>query len=222
MEVINNFYNISIGLDEIPVALEGMISPAEVLESLCTYFKSYTAAIEHMCDKVKKMPVPLHMTQSVILPSIPDIQNDAIEESDDHLSISEQENDSELDKESDSEIDSDYNNPNHPMDDYSKLLSKMSKNKSDKESNADYFNEKNHPVDEYSKLLSKMSKNKKKILKINKQDNIDITPHEITLKGSYKPSKGTLLEDIFNASDLTQSGGPSILDELYSSKITSM
>lgn len=51
MEMVNNFYDLKLTLDDIPVDLEGTVSPAEVLESLCAHFKSWSDAIQHMRDK---------------------------------------------------------------------------------------------------------------------------------------------------------------------------
>ncbi len=54
-DMVANFYDQpEFGLEAIPEALEGALSPAEVLESLCTHFKDAEAAIQHMCAAVAK------------------------------------------------------------------------------------------------------------------------------------------------------------------------
>ncbi len=54
-DMVANFYDRpEFGLEAIPEALEGVLSPAEVLESLCTHFKDGEAAIQHMCAAVAK------------------------------------------------------------------------------------------------------------------------------------------------------------------------
>lgn len=54
-EIMNNFYSIEIEKGEIPEMLETQMSPAEVLESLCTNFKDWRAAIDHMVRKVERI-----------------------------------------------------------------------------------------------------------------------------------------------------------------------
>lgn len=53
-EMLENFYgpHSPHSLDIVPAALEGALSPAEVLESLCTHFKSAEGAIQHMERRV--------------------------------------------------------------------------------------------------------------------------------------------------------------------------
>lgn len=51
-EMLENFYGAPAALDAIPADLEGALSPAEVLESLCTHFKSAEGAIQHMKKRV--------------------------------------------------------------------------------------------------------------------------------------------------------------------------
>lgn len=53
-EMLENFYECEMDLSEIPAELDNVLSPAEVLESLCTNFKSAQAAIEHMQKRVKE------------------------------------------------------------------------------------------------------------------------------------------------------------------------
>jgi hypothetical protein len=51
LDMINKFYSIAMTLDEIPDELEGVFTPAEVMESLCCYFKSPSQALLHMVNK---------------------------------------------------------------------------------------------------------------------------------------------------------------------------
>jgi AAA+ superfamily predicted ATPase len=69
-EMINNFYSIQISADEIPDMLDSCLSPAEILESLCTNFKSYKDAIEHM--KRKKFLMPIDLTKSILFSLSPE------------------------------------------------------------------------------------------------------------------------------------------------------
>lgn len=68
-EMINNFYSISIDATIIPDILDRHLSPAEVLESLCTNFKSYEDAIEHM---KRKILMPIDMTKSIMFSISPE------------------------------------------------------------------------------------------------------------------------------------------------------
>ena len=97
--MINNFYNISIGVDIIPDILDRHLSPAEVLESLCTNFKSYEAAIEHM---KRNILMPIDMTKSIMFSVSPETSTNNL-----HIS----DNDSETDDEStstSSELDEEF------------------------------------------------------------------------------------------------------------------
>jgi hypothetical protein len=49
--MINKFYTIEMTLDEIPAELEDVFTPAEVMESLCYYFKSPSQALVHLVNK---------------------------------------------------------------------------------------------------------------------------------------------------------------------------
>ncbi len=69
-EMINNFYSIQISVDDIPDIIDNCLSPAEVLESLCTNFKSYKDAIEHM--KRKKFLMPIDLTKSILFSLSPE------------------------------------------------------------------------------------------------------------------------------------------------------
>jgi hypothetical protein len=51
LDMINKFYSVSMTLDEIPTDLEGVFTPAEVMESLCYYFKSPSQALVHLVNK---------------------------------------------------------------------------------------------------------------------------------------------------------------------------
>lgn len=51
LDMINKFYSVSMTLDEIPDELEGVFTPAEVMESLCCYFKSPSQALVHLMNK---------------------------------------------------------------------------------------------------------------------------------------------------------------------------
>jgi hypothetical protein len=53
LDMVNKFYSIEYGLKEIPVCLENVFTPAEIMESLCTYFKDPVKAIAHMVAKVE-------------------------------------------------------------------------------------------------------------------------------------------------------------------------
>jgi hypothetical protein len=72
-EMINNFYSIQISADDIPDILDNCLSPAEVLESLCTNFKSYKDAIEHMGRK--KFLMPIDLTKSILFSLSPENSN---------------------------------------------------------------------------------------------------------------------------------------------------
>jgi ATP-dependent Zn protease len=55
-EMIENFYDIRISNEDVPAGLDCKISPAEVLESLCTNYKSHVDAVQHMLQKVCVAP----------------------------------------------------------------------------------------------------------------------------------------------------------------------
>lgn len=48
LDMINKFYNLHLTLDAISEDLDGIFTPAEVMESLCMYFKDAHAAIAHL------------------------------------------------------------------------------------------------------------------------------------------------------------------------------
>jgi hypothetical protein len=51
-EMVAHFYSITITEEVIPVCLEGAFTPAEVMESLCTHFKDWRAAIRALTERV--------------------------------------------------------------------------------------------------------------------------------------------------------------------------
>ena len=61
-EMIEKFYTRKVDIAEVPENLEGIFTPAEVMESCCYYFKDYKRAIEHMCERREscaQRPAPL-------------------------------------------------------------------------------------------------------------------------------------------------------------------
>jgi len=53
LDMVNKFYSVEYSLEDIPEELEGIFTPAEVMESLCTHFKDPDAALEHMVGKIE-------------------------------------------------------------------------------------------------------------------------------------------------------------------------
>jgi hypothetical protein len=53
LDMVNKFYSVEYGLEDIPETLEGIFTPAEVMESLCTHFKDPDAALGHMVAKIE-------------------------------------------------------------------------------------------------------------------------------------------------------------------------
>lgn len=53
-EMVSRFYSKAVTLEAIPAELEDKFTPAEVMESLCTYFKDSDAAIKHLQQKLQK------------------------------------------------------------------------------------------------------------------------------------------------------------------------
>lgn len=51
LDMMNNFYDQTLCLEDIPVELDKVISPAEILESLCAHFKSWKSALKHIREK---------------------------------------------------------------------------------------------------------------------------------------------------------------------------
>lgn len=69
-EMVSRFYSCpDMSIEAIPAKLDNVYTPAEVMESLCTYFKSKDAALKHMMDKVKKPQEPCLIVQD--LPPLP-------------------------------------------------------------------------------------------------------------------------------------------------------
>lgn len=54
LEMINKFYSISYNLEDIPTCLDSVFTPAEVMESLCTYFKEPSDAIEALITRASE------------------------------------------------------------------------------------------------------------------------------------------------------------------------
>jgi AAA+ superfamily predicted ATPase len=63
LNMINRFYGCSFTLDAIPEDLEDVFTPAEVMESMCTYFKDPTRALIHLTQK--KSPITSVETQNI-------------------------------------------------------------------------------------------------------------------------------------------------------------
>lgn len=57
LDMINKFYSCEFTLDAVPEDLEGVFTPAEVMESLCTYFKDPKAALAHLTQKKERVIV---------------------------------------------------------------------------------------------------------------------------------------------------------------------
>lgn len=69
LDMVNHFYTLQLDLEAIPPELGSHISPAEVLESLCTHFKSHTDAIQHLlqkCSISKSMMVSMLPSSSFV------------------------------------------------------------------------------------------------------------------------------------------------------------
>ena len=69
LDMVNKFYSVEYGLEDIPETLEGIFTPAEVMESLCTHFKDPDAALGHMVAKIEakvasKQGTPLDFLES--------------------------------------------------------------------------------------------------------------------------------------------------------------
>ena len=54
LEMVNKFYSISYGLDMIPECLDSIFTPAEIMESLCTYFKDPMEALDALVIRVSE------------------------------------------------------------------------------------------------------------------------------------------------------------------------
>lgn len=54
LDMVNKFYETKMTLDEIPAEIGEAFTPAEVMESLCTNYKSPAAALVHLVNKLAK------------------------------------------------------------------------------------------------------------------------------------------------------------------------
>ena len=54
LEMVNKFYSISYNLEDVPACLDAVFTPAEVMESLCTYFKEPSDAIEALITRASE------------------------------------------------------------------------------------------------------------------------------------------------------------------------
>lgn len=53
LDMINKFYSIQYELEQIPIELDNIFTPAEVMESMCMHFKKPDLAIDHMVNKIQ-------------------------------------------------------------------------------------------------------------------------------------------------------------------------
>ncbi len=53
LDMMNKFYTAKYVLEDIPTQLEGIFTPAEVMESMCTHFKNPMNALSHMVNKIE-------------------------------------------------------------------------------------------------------------------------------------------------------------------------
>lgn len=53
-DMVNHFYNIDKKETDIPLELDGIFTPAEVMEGLCMYFKDVEKALQHLVKKSKE------------------------------------------------------------------------------------------------------------------------------------------------------------------------
>ena len=70
LDMINKFYSLSLTIDAIPAELDGVFTPAEVMESMCMHFKEPERAITHMIAKKPKKLESVHGTMLEILDAI--------------------------------------------------------------------------------------------------------------------------------------------------------
>jgi hypothetical protein len=87
LDMINKFYKITMTLDEIPTALDNIFTPAEVMESLCYYFKSPSQAVIHLVQKAETKKLlevqrqkPALIVMEETAPSVVEEEAPAIEE----------------------------------------------------------------------------------------------------------------------------------------------
>lgn len=79
-EMVSRFYSKpDLSLETIPIELDNVFTPAEVMESLCTYFKDAEGAIKHMMQKrPKPIQEPCLTVQELpLLPLLPPSRNDS-------------------------------------------------------------------------------------------------------------------------------------------------
>ena len=50
-EMLEKFYSLKVDIAEVPEELEGIFTPAEVMESCCYFFKDYKKALEHLISR---------------------------------------------------------------------------------------------------------------------------------------------------------------------------
>jgi hypothetical protein len=54
LEMVNHFYDVLLTADDIPAALDGVLTPAEVMECLCAHFRDPEGAIAHLVQKANQ------------------------------------------------------------------------------------------------------------------------------------------------------------------------
>lgn len=54
VEMINNFYNISLKVEDLPEEIEEVLTPAEIIECLCCFYRDYEKAINKIVVKMKE------------------------------------------------------------------------------------------------------------------------------------------------------------------------
>lgn len=73
-EMVSRFYSKAVTLETIPAELNDKFTPAEVMESLCTYFKDSNAAIKHLQQKLQKTyQEPCLKVQDIPVPTAPPV-----------------------------------------------------------------------------------------------------------------------------------------------------
>lgn len=77
LEMVNHFYDALLTADDIPSELDGVLTPAEVMECLCAHFRDPVAAIQHL---VKKANAPRERVTEMLKGT----QLDAVEKDEDH------------------------------------------------------------------------------------------------------------------------------------------
>ena len=86
LDMINKFYSVEYTIKDIPEGLDGIFTPAEVMESMCTHFKNPDNALKHMINKIEAKLASKHGTalewlgaspDSVLLATVP-LPNDLV------------------------------------------------------------------------------------------------------------------------------------------------